>query len=505
MGKATWGIAALFLLLFSGAVWAQVSTGTISGTVRDSSGAVLPQVEVVVLNQDTGISRTVKTDSGGHYSAVSLNLGNYQVTGTRDGFQTVVRNGIVLTVGQEAIVDLSLPVGTVSQTVTVTGGAPLVETTTASLGFLVDETTIRALPLNGRSWDQLALIQPGVILTSPGPTGGAPYAFGTGKRFTVGGQRSISNSFLLDGTDVNDQSNGTPGGAAGTNLGVDTIQEFKIFTNSFKAEFGHSSGSVTTAVTRSGTNDFHGTAFEYIRNSVLDARNYFDPSSGPPAFRRNQFGGVLGGPIKKDKTFFFGGYEGLRQGLATTQTAIVPTALARQGILPSGTVPVNPDIVPYLNLYPLPNGTDFGDGTGAFLSVPTVPTNEDNSMVRVDHQLNARTSLSARYMFDTDSVSAQQQLPDYFIDEATRRQYLTLQANTVLSAKALNSFRFAFNRTNSAFSPTISPAVPTGVRPNSRPVAGQWFYLVLVSQAWAHKLETVTGCGPSTFLNGAMI
>jgi len=457
--RGPWGVV-LLCLLFSETAWSQVSTGTISGTVKDTSGAAVPAVRVVVLNEGTGISRTVETDAEGGYTAPSLSLGNYRVTATRDGFQTEVRTGIVLTVGQEAIVDMSLSVGTVTQTVTVTGGAPLVETTTASLGYLVDETTIRALPLNGRSWDQLALIQPGVILTSPGLTGGAPYAFGTGKRFTVGGQRSIANSFLLDGTDVNDQSNGTPGGASGTNLGVDTIQEFKIFTNSFKAEFGHSSGSVTTAVTRSGTNNFHGTAFEYIRNSVLDARNYFDPASGPPAFRRNQFGGVLGGPIKKDKTFFFGGYEGLRQALATTQTAIVPTALARQGILPTGTVPVNPDVVPYLNLYPLPNGTDFGDGTGQFLSVPTVPTNEDNAMIRVDHQLNATTSLFARYMFDTDSVSAQQQLPDYFIDEATRRQYLTLQANTVLSAKVLNSFRFAFNRTDSAFSPTIFPAVP---------------------------------------------
>jgi Carboxypeptidase regulatory-like domain len=454
------GVAVLCGLLFSGVTWAQVSTGTISGAVKDSSGAALPAAKVVVANQDTGISRTFQTDENGHYSAVSLSPGNYRVTGTREGFQTEVRSGIVLTVGQEAIVDLSLAVGSVTQTVTVTGGAPLVETTTASLGSLVDDQTIRALPLNGRSWDQLALLQPGVILNSPGHTGGSPYAYGTSKKFTVGGQRDVSNSFLLDGTNVNDQANGTPGGAAGTNLGVDTILEFRIFTNSFKAEYGHSSGSVITAVTRSGTNAFHGTAFEYIRNSWLDARNYFDPASGPPAFRRNQFGGVLGGPIKKNKTFFFAGYEGLRQGLGTTQTAIVPTVAARQGILPSGNITVNPDIVPYLNLYPLPNGTDFGDGTAQFLSAPVVPTNEDNVMARVDHQLNAKTSLFARYMFDTDSVNAQQQLPNYSIDESTRRTYATLQAIILLSPRALNSFRFAFNRTNSAFSPTISPAAP---------------------------------------------
>jgi hypothetical protein len=463
MGKNRFCIVVgLFMccLFLAAAAWGQVSTGTISGTARDSSGAVLPGVKVVVLSEATGISRTVETNSDGQYSAPALSPGNYRVTATRDGFQTEVRNGITLTVAQEAVVDLSLTVGSVSQSVVVTGAAPLVETTTASLGSLVDDKTIRELPLNGRSWDQLALLQPSVVLTSQGQTGGSAYTFGSGKRFSVGGQRSIANSFLLDGTDVNDQGNGTPGGAAGTNLGVDTILEFKIFTNSFNAEFGHSSGSVTTAVTRSGTNDVHGTAFEYLRNSVFDARNYFDPVSGPPTFRRNQFGGVLGGPIKKDKAFFFVGYEGLRQALATSQTAVVPTMLAREGILPTGTVTVNPAVVPYLNLYPIPMGTNFGDGTAAFVSDPTVPTNEDNVMARVDYQLNSKTTLFARYMFDTDSVKAQQNLPDYFVDTATRRQYTTIQANTILSSAALNNFRFAYNRTHSAFAPTISPAVP---------------------------------------------
>jgi hypothetical protein len=453
-------VVGLFVCSVVLSAWGQVSTGTVSGTVTDSSGAALPGTKVVVENVDTAISRTLETDSSGHYSAPSLSLGNYKVTATRDGFQTEVRTGIVLTVAREEVVDLSLAVGSVSQSVVITGSAPLLETTSSSLGALVDDQTIRSLPLNGRSWDQLALIQPGVILTNPGQTGGAPYAFGTGKRFSVNGQRSISNSFLLDGTDVNDQGNGTPGGAAGTNLGVDTILEFKIFTNAFPAEFGHSSGSVTTAVTRSGANTLHGTVFEYVRNSVLDAKNYFDADTGPPAFRRNQFGGVLGGPIQKDKTFFFVGYEGLRQALATSLEATVPTLLARQGILPTGTVPVNPAIVPYMNLYPVPNGEDFGDGSAAYLSAPTVPTNEDNVMVRVDHQLNQKNSLFARYMFDTDSVNTQENLPDVFLDLATRRQYTTIQWSSILSSNTLNDFRFAYNRTHSAYDPVISPAVP---------------------------------------------
>jgi carboxypeptidase family protein/TonB-dependent receptor-like protein len=439
----------LLVFLSGGITKAQVTTGTISGTVKDSSGAVLPGAKVVVLNEETGISRTVAADAAGRYSAMSLSLGNYRVTGTLEGFQTEVRIGILLTVGREAVVDLSLAVGAVTQTVEVKGEAPLVESTTASLGSLVDDRTIRALPLNGRSYDQLALLQPGVILTSPGIIAGSVFLYGTGKRFSVGGQRSGSNSFLLDGTDINDQANGTPGGAAGTNLGVDTIREFKIFTNSFKAEYGHSSGSVVTAVTRSGTNTLHGTAFEYIRNSALDARNFFDVTSSPPSFKRNQFGGVLGGPIKKDKTFIFGGYEGLRQGLGTTLIATVPTLLARQGILPTGTVQVNPASVPFLNLYPLPNGRDFGDGTGEFLSSPTIVTNEDNFMVRVDHQLNDKTGIFGRYTFDNDSLNNPLSIPPQVILLASRRQYTTLQANSILSPKALNNFRSAFNRTHS--------------------------------------------------------
>jgi hypothetical protein len=452
----------LGLLCFSAAVtWAQVTTGTISGTVRDSSGAVLPGTQIVILNEGTSISRTVETDTTGRYTVPLLSLGNYRVTATHEGFRTEVRSGIVLTVGEEAIVDLSLIVGGVTQSVEVSGEPPLVESTTASMGFLVDDRTIRALPLNGRSYDQLALLQPGVVLTSPGQTGGTPYAFGTGKRFTVGGQRSVSNSFLLDGTNVNDQANGTPGGAAGVNLGVDTILEFKIFTNDFKAEFGHSSGSVITAVTRSGTNDFHGTIFEYIRNSVLDARNFFDTGSSPPPFRRNQFGGVLGGPIKKDKTFFFAGYEGLRQALANTLTEVVPDAQARQGILPTGKVMVNPAVVPYLNLYPLPNGPELaGGGVAKFTFAPSAPTNADNVMGRVDHQLNAKTAIFARYTFDADSVNAPLPSPDVTLDEATTRQYVTLQANSVLSSRVLNSFRFAFNRTHSDYNTVIGPSVP---------------------------------------------
>ena len=443
--KRTIFVLSLALITFCGSSGrAQTTIGTISGTVKDGTGAVLPAAKLVLLNEETGISRTVQTDSAGRYSGPLLGLGNYRVTVSMEGFQTQVRSGIVLTVGREAIVDLVLSVGAVTETVEVTGEAPLVESTTSSLGALVDDRTIRDLPLNGRSYDQLALLQPGVIALGGGQNAG--FQYGTGKRFSVAGGRSDSNSFLLDGTDINDQANSTPGGAAGTNLGVDAIREFKILTNSFSAEYGRAAGAIITAVTRSGTNILHGSVFEYIRNNHLDARNFFDTGSSPPPFKRNQFGGVLGGPIRKDKVFFFAGYEGLRQGLGSTLVAFVPTLDSKRGILPNAVVAVNPFITPYLALYPAPNGRSFGDGTAEFLSSPSTITNEDNFMVRVDHQFNNNTSIFARYAFDNDSVNSPDPIPNFETTTSSRRQYTTLQVNSILGPSLLNNFRFAYNR-----------------------------------------------------------
>src|SRR2546425_6010776 len=279
-------------------VSAQVATGTISGVVQDPSGAVIPGVSVTVKNVDRGTARTLITDEGGRYTAPDLTRGNYEGQGQLAGFQTEVRSGITLTVGREAVVNLALKVGQLADTVTITGEAPLVESTTAAMSSLVDERTIRDLPLNGRSWDNLALLQPGVVSVGAGQ-GGVAFDFGTDTRFNVNGSRAYANSFLLDGTDINDHANGTPGGAAGTNLGVDGVQEFKINTLVSPAEFGRSSGGVISAVTRSGTNDLHGAGFEFLRNNALDSPGYFDDvkhgGTGTIApYRRNQFGGALG-------------------------------------------------------------------------------------------------------------------------------------------------------------------------------------------------------------------
>src|SRR3989442_4437858 len=328
-----------FSLILSGQlVSAQVTTGTISGVVQDTSGAVIPGVSITVKNVDTGTARTVTTDEGGRYTVPNLSVGNYEVEGQLTGFQTEVRSGITLTVGREAVVNLALKVGQISDKVTITGEAPLVESTTATLSSLVDERTIRDLPLNGRSYDTLALLQPGVLTMGAGQASMA-FDYGTGQRFFVTGSRGYANTFMLDGTSLNDHANGTPGGAAGQNLGVDGVQEFKINTSVSTADVGGSSGGVISAVTRSGTNDLHGAAFEFLRNNALDSPGYFDEVShggnGSVApYRRNQFGGALGGPIKKDKTFFFGTYEGMRLANGTNIGPQVPTAQTKLGIVP---------------------------------------------------------------------------------------------------------------------------------------------------------------------------
>src|SRR5437899_6101305 len=487
----------LMSVLLSGhLVSAQVTNGTILGVVQDSTGAVIPGVSVTVKNVDTGIARTATTDEGGRYTAPDLTLGNYEVNAQLPGFQTEVRSGITLTVGRSAVINFALKVGQLSDKVTITEEAPLVESTTSAMSSLVDERTIRDLPLNGRSWDNLALLQPGVVSVGAGQ-GSAAFDFGTGTRFNVNGSRAYANTFMLDGTTITDHANGTPGGSDGTNLGVDGVQEFKINTSVSPAEFGWSSGGVISAVTRSGTNISHGAGFEFLRNNALDSPGYFDDvkhgGTGTIApYRRNQFGGALGGPIKKDKTFFFGTYEGLRLGNGVNWSPQVPTDNTRNGILPLSvmqdscaatktqafcdpttakpmasycppgaltcTLPVSPAIRPYLDLFQRPNTPDLGDGTAYFITAPLQVTHEDYVMGRVDHQISDRMRIFARYSLDKDTNL----LPNFngssVADEhdVAKRQYSTIQVTNILRPTLVNSFRVAYNRTYQHFDDVLT-------------------------------------------------
>ena len=363
-------ITAVLCLVSVVPVLSQQSAGTILGAVVDTQNARIPGVNMVITNSGTGIATTVKTDSSGLYSAPSLPIGTYSVTASKDGFETVTQSPITLTVGRSAVIDITLRVGQVSSQVQVEADAPVVETSSSSVSYLIGEKEVRDLPLNGRNLMQLTLLAPGVQPVPQENTEGAstivPFGFGSPQRFSIAGGRPQGQLYLIESTDTAGVwGNGTGANLVGTTLGVDAIAEFEVLTNTYSAVYG-GNGAVVNAALRSGTNNLHGSAYEFLRNSALDARNYFDPLSGALPFKRNQFGATLGGPIRKDKTFFFVNYEGLRQELTVPVITTVPDANFRNGYLPCAqavgfpcnpatglaNVGVNPNIASYLKYLP---------------------------------------------------------------------------------------------------------------------------------------------------------
>ena len=344
------------LLLFGLSAHAQLTTGTITGTVTDSSGAAIPGATIAVKNVDTGASRNSVAGPSGRYEIPNLPVGKYEVTASIAGFQTSVRTGIELTVGRTAVVDHTLQVGEVAQSVTVSGEATMLETTTATVSQLVDQKRVEDLPLKGRDLTQLAELQPGVMKM---PAGTGAFS-GLGDKITVAGARGNQNLYLLDGVSNSDLS-GNPQGASGAYLGADTVKEFQIITNNYSAEYQSAAGAIVSAVTKSGTNSIHGTGFWLTRNAAMDANSWTNNRNDAPKrdFSRNQYGGSLGGPIKKDKAFFFGSYEGFRERANDNDAVITFTDQVRAGILPAseggGTVTVNPIMKQYLDLWPVPN------------------------------------------------------------------------------------------------------------------------------------------------------
>ncbi|MBI3940206.1 MAG: carboxypeptidase regulatory-like domain-containing protein, partial [Acidobacteria bacterium] len=443
-----------FLALFSFgactyALRAQGTTATLSGSVKDDSGAVLPGVSVTIKNLDTGVSRTLITDERGRYEARQLSPGAYTAQAELSGFQTEIQSGIRLTVGAEVPLTFTLKVGEISEKVTVTAQAPLVQTTTSSVAELVDSQKIRALPLNGRSFDQLIYLQPGVNVATG--AGSSPNQ-GRGVKFSANGARLTSNYFMLDGTEINDSQNFTPGGSGGQLFGVESILEFQVLTHNQSAQYGRSMGGIINAVTRSGTNTLHGSVYEFLRNSALDAKNFFDnPADSIPPFKRNQFGATFGGPIRRDHLFFFFNYEGFRERLGLTKNALVPDQAARRGDIPGRAhIDVNPAVVPYLNLYPLPNGPSVGPGIAQYRFSQTQPGRVDYGTGRVDWIPTERDSFFARYTID-DSDKLRMEAVDHILglfgeSEPHKNQYVTLQWTRTLSSKILNVARFGFNR-----------------------------------------------------------
>ena len=458
----------LLFVASSNFVMAQVSAA-ISGRIEDASGAAVPDATVTVKNVETASSRSISSDEAGRYRALSLPVGQYEVKAEKPGFKTAVRSGINLVVGQEAVVNLQVDVGEIMQQVTVTGEAPVINTTTASVSGMVGEREVKDLPLNGRSFDNLITLNPGTVNYSAfksGVTGPSS----VGNYFSVAGRRPLDNLFLLNGIEYTSATNFgvTPGGVSGQLLGIDAVREFNTVTNTYSAQYGKRSGAQISIVTQSGTNQFHGAAFEFLRNSVLDARNFFDFPVGLriPPFQRNQFGGSAGGPIRKDKAFLFGNYEGFRQRLGTSAADVVPDLNARQGLLPNASgvyapVPnLNPAMLPYMVLWPLPNGRNLGDGTALAFYNPKQSIREDFGTLRLDYNASDKDFLSGAYTMDDGDIQTPLTNPLFVAAIDQRVQVVSLQETHIFSPQVLNTFRTGFSRAGYFFDTPPTFPVP---------------------------------------------
>jgi hypothetical protein len=451
---------------------AQVAGGTISGTATDSSGRSLNNVKITITNVATGVTREVATNGEGFYSAPNLLPGTYEVRFSAQGFRTEVRKDVELTVGASVALDQALRVGSVVETVVVQSEVPAVQLSTSDISAVVNATTVRELPLNGRSWTDLAQLQPGVsaIHTQPDFAAGTDRGNrGFGQQLTISGARPQQNNYRLDGVSLNDYANGAPGSVLGGNLGVDAIQEFSVITSNYEADYGKTSGGVVNAITRTGTNQMHGSAYEFLRNGKLDAKNYFDDPTQPiPPFKRNQFGGTIGGPIVKDHTFFFADFEGIRQSKGITTLAVVPSQNARNGLLcsnPPGPDPNNPcstvqlqmgpntdangvdkNAKAFFTFYHLPNGAILGNGdTGEFTFAGQQIVNENFLTTRLDHKFSQNDSLFGTYMFDKTPYSSPDGLDNVEFSTLTARQFAAIEETHIFTPRFANSFRIGGN------------------------------------------------------------
>jgi hypothetical protein len=427
----------------------QVGTASLQGTVTDQSGAVIAGAAVTVKNTQTGVARVLKTDSQGRYSAPELQIGEYEVEAQSAGFQTGRRAGITLNVGDQRVADLKLAVGQANNVIEVESDVSQVETASSTVSSLIDQRQMRDLPLNGRNFEQLIELAPGVQSV---PAGAGGTFYGTNNDYSISGQRPVGQSLILDGAPIqNFWAHGTGNAALGTSLGVDAIAEFQVFTNTYGAQFGGNGGGIN-AVTKSGTNGWHGSAYEFLRESTFDARNYFDPLTGPPSFHRNQFGGTLGGPIKKDQLFFFVNFEGLRQDLGQAMISAVPDAAARAEVTNSVVLAMlDPSVTPLPNIPPLPGAPETGIGT--YRAVATQAGQENYLTTRLDYSFSPSDTIFARYVVDRSKLLnpfGADTFADHPEHDLNRNQFLTLAERKVISNRLVNSAQFNFTRTVAA-------------------------------------------------------
>jgi hypothetical protein len=452
-------------------VKAQVVGATLSGSVTDTSGGVIPNAKLSIKNVATQVMRSATTDSAGFYTAPNLLPGTYQVTITAQGFQTEVRSGITLTVGTQQSLNITMQVGQITQTVEVTTETPAVELASSSIGGVVTQQTVVELPLNGRSWSDLAELQPSVNVVqtqiSPQSATAPKSNRGYGNELTVAGTRPQTNNYRLDGISIVDYAEGSPGSVIGITLGVDAVGEFSVLTSNYSAEYGRTSGGVINAITRSGSNQFHGNAYWFLRDEGLDAKTFVDAQR--PPFHRNQFGASFGGPIQHDKTFFFANYEGFRQALGATFRNKVPSADARNGIWhnadgttctigvvsgsctltnASGTVGVDPKVQPFLALWPMLNTSDvLNNGNIGIYSDATNTTDSENFVTsRIDRKFSDKDSLSGTFFYDKASRQAPDSLLTVLDGNSSMRGMFTVEETHIFSPALVNSARVGYSR-----------------------------------------------------------
>ncbi|MBI2823037.1 MAG: carboxypeptidase regulatory-like domain-containing protein [Acidobacteria bacterium] len=443
-------VIGVILGCFSAAVLGQGTTVGILGTVYDESRAVIPGVTVTATNQGTGQQRIAVSDDQGRYHMAEMTVGKYHLQAELPGFQTSTRE-VTVTLEGDSVNNFTLRVGEVTTEVLVTAESPMVDTTSSTLRTLVDERQIQDLPLNGRSFTDLVTLQSGVTKdylanrSNIGMEGG---------QLMIAGTRSRQSLFQLDGTDLRNHRGTTPGSLAGVQLGVDTVQEFSVITAVANAEYGGFAGGVVNAVTKSGTNELHGSLFEFHRNAALDARNFFDRDpkrplerSDVPPFKRNQYGVTLGGPIKKNRAFYFASYEGLNERLTTTQIGSVPSLDARKGVIPNrGTFPVHPLIQPLLDAWPLPNSTVRPDGTADYLYAWNQVIDQQFIVGKVDWQLGENDTISGRYTLDNATRDRPFSLDVIFDDSISRTNLFLVEWKRIFSANMVNQAQVSLNR-----------------------------------------------------------
>jgi hypothetical protein len=466
-----------FSLILALRAQAQQAGANLSGIVLDGSGGTVLGAKIAIKNVATSVIREVQSNSEGLYAAPNLSPGSYEIEVTAKGFSRTVVKDVTLTVGSERALNLTLKVGEVNIRVEVISTPPDVETSSSTLGATVEQKTIVDLPLNGRDWTLLATLQPGVTAVRAQAATGKSANRGNrgfGNQLADSGHRPYENAYRVDGININDYTNGAPGSPLGVTLGVDAIQEFNVVTTNYTAEYGRTSGAVINSVTKSGTNNFHGSTYFFDRDKIFDARNYFDLAEKPP-FRRIQFGASAGGPIIKNKTFIFGDYEGIRENQSESKANTVPSKAARDSV-------TDPGIKAALALWPMPTTEPAGGGdTGTFLSSAVKISTENYFTIRADHRISAADNVNVSYFFDSSPQLIPDDLNNIVNQVFARRQMVGISETHIFGPALVSIARLGFSRSQGQVSEPVRAINPAAADTNLGTVAGQTAAFIIVN------------------------